>query len=55
MEKINVQQTDIGLLKWDVYSEYANQSDFITTAGTLGEKASFCLSTDPPLMEEHTC
>lgn len=43
MEKINVQQTDIGLLKWDVYCEYANQSGFITTAGTLAEKASFWL------------
>lgn len=48
MEKISVQQTDIGLLKWDVYSEYANQSDFITTAGTLGEKASFWLF--PPIL-----
>lgn len=44
MEKVNVQQTYIGLLKWDVYSEYANQSDFIATAGTLYEKASFWLS-----------
>lgn len=48
MEKINVQQTDIGLLKWDLYSEYVNQSDFITTAGTLGEKASFWLF--PPIL-----
>lgn len=54
MEKVNVQQTDIGLLKWDVYSEYANQSDFITTAGTLYEKAKFLPYQSSTLMEQ-TC
>lgn len=54
MEKVSVQQTDIGLLKWVVYSEYANQSDFITTAGTLYEKARFWLYQSSTLMEP-TC
>lgn len=48
MEKVCVQQTGIGLLKQDIYSENANQPDFITTAGIFLQKAFFflTLSTD---------
>lgn len=44
MEKVSVQQTGIGLLKWDVSSENANQPDFITTAGIFWKKPFFFLT-----------